>query len=409
MIAHDAESARGISPRAAHRSGRESLDSSGSCHPAKAAAFCQGKEFLRLPVDSNSTWMTCPLSSMGIAPLHHYYETVRPCPADQYFRPRGASACAFSLSTAGRFSSSVPEPGIESRHLCTGHHIASKQVSAMLLPRAEGTLRFRCRLLIRFDAFSVVHLRSSLYSLHDVMYSRLLTMTFTTAAFDRSSSWLFEACSCKPASKGLPSSPAQHHAPTSAFLTQPLHRSGRVELPHPAPTLGNDAQAHQRIRMTNTSRRKPEGKVAPHAAPRQVVTLAATSQHRPPQIAYRPAEGTQRRAIHGHSVIPEVTQQDRAQVSARFPDGRVQASLQLFFQSPQLGLPPLPHRLSQHREVPLPGFPATVRKTQEVERLRWAVATISTISFRPAAELDDSRFVGMQHRSLSSARNCSAS
>jgi hypothetical protein len=28
-----AESARGISPRAAHRAGRESLDSSGSCHP----------------------------------------------------------------------------------------------------------------------------------------------------------------------------------------------------------------------------------------------------------------------------------------------------------------------------------------------------------------------------------------
>jgi hypothetical protein len=153
---------------------------------------------------------------------------VRPCPADQYFRPRGASACAFSLSTAGRFSSSVPEPGIESRHLCTGHHMASKQISAMLVPRAEGTLRFRCRLLIRFDAFSVVHLRSSLYSSHDVIYSRLLTMTFTTAAFDRSSSWLFEACFCKPASKGLPSSPAQHHAPKSAFLTQPLLGPGRA-------------------------------------------------------------------------------------------------------------------------------------------------------------------------------------
>jgi hypothetical protein len=71
MIAHNAESARGISPRAAHRSGREPLGS--------------------------------------------------------------------------RFSSSVPEPGIESRHLCTGHHMASKQVSAMLVPGAEGTLRFRCR------------------------------------------------------------------------------------------------------------------------------------------------------------------------------------------------------------------------------------------------------------------------
>ena len=39
--AHDviAESARGVSPRAAHRSGHEPLDSSGSCHRTKAAAF----------------------------------------------------------------------------------------------------------------------------------------------------------------------------------------------------------------------------------------------------------------------------------------------------------------------------------------------------------------------------------
>ena len=37
--APDAESARGVSPRAAHRSGHEPLDSSGSCHPPKTAAF----------------------------------------------------------------------------------------------------------------------------------------------------------------------------------------------------------------------------------------------------------------------------------------------------------------------------------------------------------------------------------
>jgi flagellum-specific ATP synthase len=36
---HNAESARGISPRAAHRSGRDTLASSGSCHRMKAAAF----------------------------------------------------------------------------------------------------------------------------------------------------------------------------------------------------------------------------------------------------------------------------------------------------------------------------------------------------------------------------------
>ena len=141
----------------------------------------------------------------------------------------------------------------------------------------------------------------------------------------------------------------------------PLLRSGRAELPHPAPTLGDDAQAHERIRMTNLSRRKPAVNVAPHPAPSQVVTLAATAQDRPPQIAHCAAKSAQRRATHGHPVITEVTRQHRAQVRSLFPNGRMHASPQFFFQSPQLGLPSLPHRLSQYRKVALPGFPAAVR------------------------------------------------
>ena len=31
----------------------------------------------------------------------------------------------------------------------------------------------------------------------------------------------------------------------------PLHRSGRAELPHPAPTLGNERQALVRVRRTD--------------------------------------------------------------------------------------------------------------------------------------------------------------
>ena len=88
------------------------------------------------------TRVACPLRSPDITPVPHYYETVRPCSTDQYFRPRGASACAFSLSTAGRFSSSVPEPGIESRHLYTGHHMANKQVPAMLILEVLHTPSF---------------------------------------------------------------------------------------------------------------------------------------------------------------------------------------------------------------------------------------------------------------------------
>ena len=49
--------------------------------------------------------------------------------------------------------------------------------------------------------------------------SRLLTVTFTTAAFVRSSSRLFEASSYQTAPKGLPSSFVQHDAFASSRHT----------------------------------------------------------------------------------------------------------------------------------------------------------------------------------------------
>jgi hypothetical protein len=74
----------------------------------------------------------------------------------------------------------------------------------------------------------------------------------------------------------------------------------------------------------------------------------------------------------------------------------VHASPQFLFQGPQLGLLPLAHRLSQNREVPLPGPSANVRETHEVERLRLAFATLAPILLRKAAKFDDPRLVGMQ-------------
>src|ERR1700693_3571015 len=91
-----AESARGVSPRAAHRSGLDTLASSGSSHRTKAAASRRELELLLLPVGSLPTSVACPLRSTGITPLQHYYGAVRPSPAHQYFRPRGWSRlCLF--------------------------------------------------------------------------------------------------------------------------------------------------------------------------------------------------------------------------------------------------------------------------------------------------------------------------
>ena len=77
-----------------------------SIHPAratlkKAAAFHQDKEFLRFPVDSIQMWVTRLLRSTGVTPLLRYYEAVRPWLVHRYFRPHGASTCAFSLPITG--------------------------------------------------------------------------------------------------------------------------------------------------------------------------------------------------------------------------------------------------------------------------------------------------------------------
>ena len=81
----------------------------------------------------------------------------------------------------------------------------------------------------------------------------------------------------------------------------PLHRAGQAELPHPAPTLGKNVHAHQRIRVTNLSRGEPARNITVHAAPRQMITLAATSQDSPPQVAYRLPKSAQCRS---HSWAP---------------------------------------------------------------------------------------------------------
>src|ERR1700756_967803 len=98
----DAESARGVSPRAAHRSGLDTLASSGSCHRTKAAASRRELELLLLPVGSLPTSVTCPLRSTGITPLPRISGAAPPSPPHRYFRPRSFAACTFSLGIAGQ-------------------------------------------------------------------------------------------------------------------------------------------------------------------------------------------------------------------------------------------------------------------------------------------------------------------
>jgi hypothetical protein len=132
----------------------------------------------------------------------------------------------------------------------------------------------------------------------------------------------------------------------------PLHRSGRAALPHPAPTLGSDAQAHEGIRVADTGGWKPGIEQGPHARPRQVIALAAPAQNSPPDPTDRATEGTDRRAIHRDAVVTHVPENNRAQVLANLGDGVVHAHLKFGLHRLKLRLPPFAHRLAQHREAP---------------------------------------------------------
>ena len=74
----------------------------------------------------------------------------------------------------------------------------------------------------------------------------------------------------------------------------------------------------------------------------------------------------------------------------------MQASFQFGSHRLNLCLQPLAHRLPQHREPFLSGLSADVRETQEVEALRFPVATLSPRLVRKTAKLDKSSLVGMQ-------------
>ena len=63
----------------------------------------------------------------------------------------------------------------------------------------------------------------------------------------------------------------------------PLHGSGRAELPHPALALGEDAHAAQGIGMTDSGHRQPAVDKAPHTIPLDAAVLAAPRKRTMPE------------------------------------------------------------------------------------------------------------------------------
>jgi len=116
-----------------------------------------------------------------------------------------------------------------------------------------------------------------------------------------------------------------------------------------------------------------------------------------PKPADSEPKNRQRRLVHGHSVVAEVSTYNRPQPLALLGDGFVHSSPKLGFHLVQLRLQPFAYRLPQHREPSIaPLLYADMRKAEKVERLRLPFSTPLPLVDRIRTELKQSRFLRVQ-------------
>ena len=177
----------------------------------------------------------------------------------------------------------------------------------------------------------------------------------------------------------------------------PLHGSGQADFPHPALALGHDAHAAQGIGMTDGRQRQPASDEAPHAVPEDVSVLATPRQRAMPEPSHLESKKSQRRVVHGHSVIPEVSTHHRLQPLALFGDGFVHAPLKFDFHRVQFRLQPFADRLPQHRVHSVaPLLHADMRKAEKVECLGLPFSAPLPVVDRKRTKFQQPRFLGMQ-------------
>ena len=175
----------------------------------------------------------------------------------------------------------------------------------------------------------------------------------------------------------------------------PLHRSGRALLTHPAPALGDDAKASQRISVMQRWSWQPAVKQTVHALPRQARLLAATPERAVPVATNMITKRTQRRQVRRHTVITIVSRHHRPQPLAHFSHALVHSFAKFRFDSLQLSPLPLAHRAPPDREHPVASLlPTDVREAKKVECLRLPLSSPFSPFGCIAAKLNHPRFLG---------------
>ena len=94
--------------------------------------------------------------------------------------------------------------------------------------------------------------------------------------------------------------------------------------------------------------------VPPHSRPGQPMTLTTPPKRAQPQPSDLATKGAQRRTVHRHAVVADVTADDATQPRVLLADGTVHASSQFGFHLPQLRLQPRADCLPQHVWVASP-------------------------------------------------------
>src|ERR1700741_2645255 len=177
----------------------------------------------------------------------------------------------------------------------------------------------------------------------------------------------------------------------------PLHGSGQADFPHPALALGDTAHAAQGIGMTDGRQRQPASDEAPHAIPKDASVLATPRQRAMPEPSHSESKKSQRRFVHGHPVIPEVSTHDRLQPLALFRDGFMHTTLKFGFYRVQFRLQSFADRLPQHRVHSVaPLLHADMREAEKVECLGLPFSTPLPVGDRKWTKFQQPRFLGVQ-------------
>ncbi len=97
-----------------------------------------------------------------------------------------------------------------------------------------------------------------------------------------------------------------------------------------------------------------------------------------------------------HGVVRDMSTYDRSKPLALLRDREVHAPFEFNVDLTQLRSHPLRDRVTLHPELPVLGFPADVRETQEVKRFRFPFTTRLSVSGGVPSELDEPRLVRMK-------------